>query len=398
MGTITVVGVVLVAVMAWYVATDPFKISISSNFPEFKPQTIPMPPYDPARNFTRDNQNRLQQAEVKWKDEFVGPESIAFDLQGRGPYTGVSDGRVIRWDGPELGWTTFATTSNKRSEICDYSNPPVEKPQYEHICGRPLGLRFNKKTGELFIADGYFGLMKVAPDGGLAEPVVQEFDGVQFKFLNSLDFDEDGIIYFTDSSSKYYRRHFFVAFLEADNSGRFLKYDPSTRKTTVLIDGLQFPNGVRVSKDGTFVVFAETRGSRLLRYWLKGPKAGTSDTFVDNLPGISDNLDCNEKGEFWVPLHNLYTPLDIYVAVQPWFRHTLGRLPIAEKYLFKLVTMIPQAAVLRYSAEGELLEVLEDKTGKSVKYLSDAQEHNGKLYLGSLHSPNLCVFTLPSSV
>jgi hypothetical protein len=26
----------------------------------------------------------------------------------------VSDGRVIRWDGPELGWTTFATTSNKR--------------------------------------------------------------------------------------------------------------------------------------------------------------------------------------------------------------------------------------------------------------------------------------------
>lgn len=213
-----------------------------------------------------------------------------------------------------------------RSEICDYSNPPVEKPQYEHICGRPLGLRFNKKTGELFIADGYFGLMKVAPDGGLAEPVVQEFDGVQFKFLNSLDFDEDGIIYFTDSSSKYYRRfvqysmipciifaaqarsdgyglrdwrgsgcqkvflwknfvlsnsvvfswtslvlyflsiefcrHFFVAFLEADNSGRFLKYDPSTRKTTVLIDGLQFPNGVRVSKDGTFVVFAETRGSR----------------------------------------------------------------------------------------------------------------------------------------
>jgi sugar lactone lactonase YvrE len=69
-----------------------------------------------------------------------------------------------------------------------------------------LGLRFNKKTGELFIADGYFGLMKVAPDGGLAEPVVQEFDGVQFKFLNSLDFDEDGIIYFTDSSSKYYRR------------------------------------------------------------------------------------------------------------------------------------------------------------------------------------------------
>lgn len=72
-------------------------------------------------------------------------------------------------------------------------------------------------------------------------------------------FPERLVLYFL---SIEFCRHFFVAFLEADNSGRFLKYDPLTRKTTVLIDGLQFPNGVRVSKDGTFVVFAETRGSR----------------------------------------------------------------------------------------------------------------------------------------
>ena len=37
------------------------------------------------------------------------------------------------------------------------------------MCGRPLGLQFFAKTGDLYIADAYLGLMKVGPDGGEAE-------------------------------------------------------------------------------------------------------------------------------------------------------------------------------------------------------------------------------------
>ncbi|CAN6174149.1 unnamed protein product [Urochloa humidicola] len=37
-----------------------------------------------------------------------GPESLAFDHRGDGPYTGVSNGRVLRWRGPLRGWTEFA--------------------------------------------------------------------------------------------------------------------------------------------------------------------------------------------------------------------------------------------------------------------------------------------------
>ena len=37
----------------------------------------------------------------------VGPESLAFDHRGGGPYTGVSNGRVLRWKG-RAGWTEFA--------------------------------------------------------------------------------------------------------------------------------------------------------------------------------------------------------------------------------------------------------------------------------------------------
>lgn len=44
----------------------------------------------------------------------TGPESLAFDLKGEGPYTGVSDGRVLKYQGPAVGFTDFAVTSPNR--------------------------------------------------------------------------------------------------------------------------------------------------------------------------------------------------------------------------------------------------------------------------------------------
>lgn len=43
-----------------------------------------------------------------------GPESIAFDPNGEGPYTGVGDGRVLKWKGDGSGWTDFAVTTSER--------------------------------------------------------------------------------------------------------------------------------------------------------------------------------------------------------------------------------------------------------------------------------------------
>ena len=44
----------------------------------------------------------------------VGPESIAFDCHGKGPYVGVSDGRILKWQGIHLGWKEFAIVSANR--------------------------------------------------------------------------------------------------------------------------------------------------------------------------------------------------------------------------------------------------------------------------------------------
>ena len=50
-------------------------------------------------------------------DGAVGPESFAFDPNGEGPYTGVSDGRIIKWLANQSTWIDFAFTSPERYNI-----------------------------------------------------------------------------------------------------------------------------------------------------------------------------------------------------------------------------------------------------------------------------------------
>lgn len=97
-----------------------------------------------------------------------------------------------------------------RSE-CDPQPSPLAYMKNEHICGRPLGLRFDKKTGDLYIADAYFGLMKVGPEGGVATSLATEAGGVPLIFTNDLDIDAEGNVYFTDSSAQYQRRSVYNA-------------------------------------------------------------------------------------------------------------------------------------------------------------------------------------------
>lgn len=47
--------------------------------------------------------------------------------------------------------------------------------------------------------------------------------------------------------------------------GRLLKYDPKSKKNTVLIDKIHFANGVVLSEDESFVLAAETFGCRIFR-------------------------------------------------------------------------------------------------------------------------------------
>eukprot|EP00250_Pteridium_aquilinum_P008444 c17947_g1_i1 orf=87-1343(-) len=390
------VCVAVCVAVSLFVALDPFSLSIIGTDPSFTAKRVKQPlPSQLA--FPRDTRSRLQGA-TKWNVEgSMGPESLALDARGNGPYTGVADGRILRWvDGK---WQEFAHTSpNRTNQICEPGQPMPNVIRNEHICGRPLGLRFNKRTGDLYIADAYLGLLSVGPNGGQAESLAREVDdGSQLSFTNDLDITSDGSVYFTDSSSKYQRRNFFLLVLSGDDSGRLLKYDPRTKKTRVVLRGLQFPNGVALNKDESFLVIAESVPGRLLRHWLKGPQAGETEVMAV-LPGYPDNVRMNEQGDFWVAMHCRRNLASMISGALPWLRRAMLQLPIPFKHIYHLFNGGPPHGILaKYSPNGEVLDVLEDVDGSIVKYVSEVDESHGQLLIGSVLLPYIAVYDLHAS-
>uniref|UniRef100_R7WAX5 Putative Strictosidine synthase n=1 Tax=Aegilops tauschii TaxID=37682 RepID=R7WAX5_AEGTA len=269
-------------------------------------------------------------------DGVSGAESLAFAGKD-GIYTGVSDGRVLRWGGSAAGWSTFAYNANYRKiPLCSDSGVPSEEK--ESICGRPLGVRFNRKTGELYIADAYLGLMKVGPEGGEAQVLATEADGVPFHFLNGLDVDQaTGDVYFTDSSTNYPRS--------------------TTRGRSSFEADLPYPNGVTLSRDRTHLVVAHTVPCQAFRYWLKGPKAGQYELFAD-LPGYPDNVRRDGQGGFWVALNQEKARLNATAAP---VKHLVG---------------------VRLGADG--VEVEELTAARGVTLSEVAEQSGNKLWLGSV--------------
>ncbi|KAJ4969760.1 hypothetical protein NE237_002859 [Protea cynaroides] len=327
--------------------------------------------------------DKLQDAEIiHLTGGAVGPESIAFDPNGEGPYTGVADGRILKWQ-ENQGWSVFAVTSPKRKE-CEgpYS------PKMEHICGRPLGLKFHPKTGDLYIADAYLGILMVGPNGGSATQLITEAEGVPFRFTNDLEIDKDeDVIYFTVSSTNFQRRQFMSNALSQDNTGRLMKYDISSKQVTVVLRGLVFPNGVALSKDSTFLLFSETTTCRIQKLWLQGPKAGSLDVIAE-LPGFPDNIRRNSEGDFWVALYSKKGSIEKFALSNPWFGKLFVKLPDSVKRLqAKIGAMKAHATAIKLNEEGEVLQVFEDSQGKTLKFISEVEEKNGVLWFGSVLMP-----------
>ncbi|XP_016567602.1 protein STRICTOSIDINE SYNTHASE-LIKE 10 [Capsicum annuum] len=294
-----------------------------------------------------------QPSHLRLPPRVLGPEASAFDTKGGGPYTGVGDGRVLKYEGPNIGFTEFATTSPNRTKIrCDGTNDPIS----QQICGRPLGLEFYTRTGDLYITDAFYGLLVVGSSGGLARPVVTSFEGKPFAFLNSLAIDQERrMIYFIDSGAVFRISNRVIILLSRrDTTGRLFQYDIRRNQTTLLLSGLSGPAGIALSRDKSYLLVTELIARRIRRFWLTGSKTNTSDVFTE-VDGNPDNIKRTVSGDFWVAVVNVNIP-----------------------------TFISRGQ--RLNQFGQVMET-RDFTAQymlSPAGISEVQEYKGKLYVGSL--------------
>jgi sugar lactone lactonase YvrE len=293
-----------------------------------------------------------------------GPEDIEADGQGR-LHVGYEDGRIVR----------FAPDGTGPEEIANTG-------------GRPLGLRFDK-DGVLWVADAKLGLLSVDP-GGKVTVRVNEADGIPFRFTDHLDVAKDGRVLFTDASSKFGIGHHREDIAERGGHGRLMVFDPSTGAVETLLAGLHFANGVALAADDSFVLVNETASYRVLRHWLAGPRAGTTEPLIENRPGFPDYLSRGADGRFWIALAAPRSAALDAMGPHPFLRKLSLRLPLA---------LQPQPArighVIAVDAKGEVLASLQGRDGRYA-FITSAVEHAGHLYLGSLQQSAFGRLRLPS--
>ena len=295
----------------------------------------------------------------------VGPEDVAIDGLGQ-IYVGYEDGRIVRFD----------VRGENPQQIADTQ-------------GRPLGLDFDPQ-GNLIIADGHKGLLRLGMGGNL-QVLTTESDGLPFGFTDDVDVAADGMIYFSDASSKFGpAMKALDDILEHGGHGRLLQYDPERGITRTLLDGLQFANGVAVCPDDECVLVTQTGSYNVVRYWLKGEKAGTHDIFFDNLPGIPDGISSNGTGTYWLALFTPRNRMLDQMSGLPFLRKVAWRLPA-----FVQPKPAAHAFVLGLDQDGNVTHNLQHQGADSFHPITSVEQANQTLYLGSLNQPAWATLPLP---
>ncbi len=322
------------------------------------------PPVVPALTGQYQQNTRLASVQRLPLGDGHKPEDVALDADGK-IYGGFEDGRIIVLQPDGTQPRVFANTG-----------------------GRPLGLAFDP-AGNLIVADAIKGLLSVNKSGEVKVLAV-EADGVRFGCLNDLDVAADGTIYFTEASNKFPMSQFTNDLLEHQPNGRLLALDPQSQKPRTVLRGLYFANGVAVSPDQSFVLVAETGMYRVRRVWLKEPKLGEEDVFIDNLPGFPDGISSNGRDRFWL---SLVTPrqalFDRTLLPHPFLRKVVARLP-------KFLQPAPQrySFVLGLNLSGGIVENLQNGSPDCFAEIANAVERNGTLYFGSIGEDTIGRFPL----
>ncbi|KAM7275931.1 hypothetical protein ACFE04_017797 [Oxalis oulophora] len=303
--------------------------------------------------------NNYLQRVIKMGEGYLSmPEDICFDNEGV-LYTATGDGWIkrIHKNGTIQDWKMLHSNSL-------------------------LGITITKEN-DLIVCDADKGLLKVNEEG--IAVVASHVNGTKLRFPDDVIAASDGTLYFSEASTKFDYHNWRLDYLEAKPYGLLLKYDPFLDETSIVLDNLYLANGVALSRDEDYVLVCETFRFRCLKHWLKGERKGTTDTFIDKLPGAPDNINLAPDGSFWIALLQITDPNPITEFLLPnkAFRHLLATSP---KLLNPLIPASKNPSVVNVAEDGQIIRKFDDPDGKVMSFITSAYEFEDHLYLGSLGS------------
>lgn len=350
----------------------------------------------------------------------VHPETIIFDNHGKMYIMNENAKLVSLTDFEPMTGTNGEASSSimtaKATEVADLG------------VGAPLGGKFDNK-GCLYFADAVLGLARICnlPDDTSTTTIptkpkpyvelvasrVQLEDGSWSSINYADDVDigpRTGHVYFSDASDVKSDRDpisgswdiMYASKLEGvrgKRTGRLLRYIPETGKVDILATGGAFTNGVAVNADETYVLYTSTFEGSVMKYPLN-EEGAKPERILDNFPGFLDGVDCSfQSGLCYVAIATPMDPLVGAIFAMPTW---IGR-PIRSFLMMLPKSLAPK--VKQYGAAAEIhpgdenspariTRIFQDPDGRDVSTVTGVTEHDGKLYLGSLHANSVGVVTL----
>ncbi|WP_339146582.1 MULTISPECIES: SMP-30/gluconolactonase/LRE family protein [unclassified Sutcliffiella] len=297
------------------------------------------------------------------------------------------------------GWLYAAT---KTGAIIRVREDGTELQEIANTKGRPLGFDFDNE-GSIIVADPMYGnhggLLKISNfekgDGDI-ELITDIGEENPTHFIDAVVVSNSGTIYFTDASQRIKAKEIGdvgrageIDILENRSTGRVLAFNPSTKKTKVLMKDISFANGIALSEDEKFLLINETGRYRVWKLNLEaGQEVSTkkesefAEVLMDNLPGLPDNMMRGEQGRIWI---GLIMPRNEFLELssdKPVLRKMAMRLP---------AKMLPKGAGYSHViAINESGEVVEDMQSNSIPYtnITGVTETDDALYFHHLNNMN----------
>ncbi len=301
--------------------------------------------------------------------EETGPEHIAMGPDGK-LYAAVTSGAILRMQPDGSQREVWVNTE-----------------------GRVLGFMFDA-AGNMIAADAFRGILSISPDKQITV-LTDKIGDSPILYADAVVVAKTGKIYFTDASQRFGAKESGGTFhasvldiLEHSATGRVLEYDPATKQTSLIADGLCFANGLALSADEQSLIVAETGEYRIWKIAVTAdalhiknkPDKKLASILLRDLPGYPDNLMRGRDGRIWLGLAKPRGAAIDNMAEKPWLRSITLRLP-------RILWPVPPAYghVLAFNESGKIVADLQDPTGHYPE-TTGVTETEDRLYIQSLHA------------
>tara|TARA_R110000868_G_scaffold144412_1_gene363593 strand:+ start:35939 stop:37039 length:1101 start_codon:yes stop_codon:yes gene_type:complete len=218
-----------------------------------------------------------------------------------------------------------------------------------------------------------------------------------FGIVTAMTIGPDGIIYFTDASTRWAhdprRAAYYFDMLENRPNGVIYSWNPVTRQTQILQDRLYYPYGIVMAADGQSLFFSEPFRYTIQRLWLAGPQAGHLDIVAENLPGMPAGLTLDQHGNLAVAMLSQRSRLLTFVHRNPGPTGLLIKLP----QWLRPSDAKPQGYILRLDpGTGEILDTFQSPDSE-LSYISNiTTDADGALWFGSAFGSFVARYLPPS--